>query len=393
MPAMIGSLKFFWLKHRIQLWMKVLCIIVLSFLSIISLKQSTESEKLFVRQKQTDLSLEDLDQTIFSLNPQFLHPEFPKILESFYAFCASSIVHGTNNIHLVDQNSEAIIPLDYQNFVRLSQFIPKVNEKNDWEVKPLKVEQGFLFAETKIDSGSLQLIKIPIVDFSLLDPKKHALFLNHNAVKELKASKNVGEDLLLANSCDKEKKELYRLKIGSKIEAFEKNLKYFFKNGIWHTDQEGAELVLVLKDIDKQLVAMVSDFHGRFQHQFVIENESVENVDFSIMTPKSVHYLSKNAFFGLLGLQKMTFKEGDWILKEKNFFHILKSKNEIQQLLSFKKQGLLLIIDSIKESKTQMDVKLKVFSPLRTQMQETNLQVLVPKPITLKSKKRAVKQK
>lgn len=390
---MQGSLKFFWLKHRIELWVKVICLIILSSVSLVFIQYIQNPNACFFKEKETESFLEDLDQTLFSLNPQFLNPEFPKILESFYAFCAASLVYGTNNIHLVDQNSDAIIQLDYQEFVQLSQFIPKLNEENDWAVKPLKVDQNFLLAEAKNGLGPLQLIKIPMVDFSVFDQAKYEMFLNHLALKEIKSSKYVGEDLLIKSSTDVEKNEFYRLKIGSKIQIFEKNKRFFFKKGIWDQSSDGAELVLNFDEVGQDLYANIADGQGRFQQRYLIEKQPKENLDLSNLMPKSTHYLSKSSFFCLLGLQKMTLQEGDWILKEKNFFRLLKSKNEIEQLLSFKKQGLLLIIDSVKESKNQLDIKVKIFSPLRTQMQESSLQILVPKPTTVKSKKRAVKQK
>jgi len=393
MPDMIGSLKFYWLKSNLSFWIKVIISITLCLYIFNEVQFKKNNLLVFFKTKVSESKLEHLDKTIFSLNPQYLNPEIPKVFESFYAFLASSLVFGKENIKLVDQNTQAIISLKPNDFTVLYDTVLENEAFKEWQIRPLAIDQGFLIAEVIGPFSNLQKIKIPVIEYSTFDHIGHDEFLKSIQAKQLQKAKCYGEDLLYKNSVDTVNKDKIRLCLKDRTLSLEFHTIYFVRGDYFETSKGPADFILMLKKDQDKLCAIISDSDGKFEHRFLLQSHSSENADLNLMIPKNIHYLSKNAFGGMLGLQKMVFKEGDWILKEKNFFRHLRSKNEIEELLSFKKQGLLLIIDNIKEAKNQLDINLKVFSPQRTQMQEKTLQVLIPKPESPKSKKRAVKQK
>jgi hypothetical protein len=338
----------------------------------------------------TVLSYETIGQGPFSLNPQYLNPKTPKVLDCLYVTCGSPLAYGDDFIHIGLNDTDARQRLSLNKFNKIS-LVNNEQESTDglsrWMIKPLKIEGDHLLAEAMFEKQEPIFVTLPVVG---KNSREHQL-QDHPGFRLFQKAKYLGQDLLL----DGERRDNYRVLLNKdRILNLKSGLRLYFENNDWVFQSLEPELFAeFLIEQSKPLIKVV-DKNGFDEIKVYLENVPQERFNHTIFLPKSVRAFPNKTISCFIGKQKFVLKENDWILGSGSFFHVLRSKKEIQSLVDFKTQGPLIVIDEISLSKNLSLVRGKIFSPLRISMHpfEIEAPLMVSSNIPAKNRSKGVKK-
>lgn len=373
--------KIYWFQYHFNdlsmvLWFALICSIFIYAIPEGLIKKSSISLS-----ARSSLNYESIGQGPFFLNPQYLNPSTPKVLESLYAFNGSRLVYGEDGIHVGTLGHEEGIQLKFGAFVPI--VVPSetrtqtLETLSQWALKSIKIEKEAVLVEARHAFEEPILIKLP-----LIEKKERTLQLEkEGAIQELKEGLFLGDDELL--KCDpsslKENRS-YRLKLTTSILNLKEGISLFYRNGAWTLEEGDFEFKGEFGFESGRPVCVVCDQSGFAEACIPLDKPIIESFDASLMVPNLIRQTSEKNFSCFLGRQRLVLKEGDWVLKQGPIYRILRSRNDLEAVLSFEKTGLLLVIETMTAKKDKTLIQGRVFSPLRTKSQSFEFETPIFKP-------------
>jgi hypothetical protein len=97
---MVKLSKFIWLNYHIERWLILAWIGACAYFLIRIGIDFKEGNNKLATHTALVLNYESLGQGPFSLNPQYLNPHTPKVLDSVFAVIGSKVIFGDNYIHI-----------------------------------------------------------------------------------------------------------------------------------------------------------------------------------------------------------------------------------------------------------------------------------------------------
>ncbi len=384
---MLSISKLLWLKYRLELLILIIWTGIWVFYTLFFGLDFVKRLNTLSSPKIQDFNFESLGQGPFSLNPQYLNPNTPKILDCVYAAIVSKLVWNDQYIHIGIEDSDFFQPL------KLNEFTPIGSNNLDilahWSLKPVRIDKEVLVVEAKHDNDSSMIISLPLAKLENKKTEEYSIFLEHPGILQLKNAKFIGVDQLISiYDPSSQENPVYRI-------SFDKNktlpLKpdqelYFYENQ-WTLEPapNGLRAVLIIED-NKPFV-MATDKNGLFETRIYLNEISDETFNPQLLMPLKVKGHLNKTFSCYIGSQKFFLKENDWVLKVGNFSQVLKLKENIISLLNFKKTGLLLVIDEVSSNKTTCLIRGKIFSPLRMKVHSFEFEAPMDIPIKKTNKK------
>lgn len=359
---MMRTFKYYFLKFRFDflipiVWgMICLAFVCYAFLCVISLNEEKNVKK------QSISNYEAIGQGPFSLNPQYLNPHTPKVLDSFFVTKGSQRIFGSDYLHLGSHDSNLLSSLSYDDFLKLDILKDESGKDVVWFIKPVKEEKDAVIFEAKQGAHGSMMIALPVLDIQEMQKDKYLNFLNSEALTKIKKAKIAGMDYLFEGAATKKAVLLMDLK---QIISLNINDVLYFVDGKWQKDKAHSCPVAELKQEGLEFQFLVSDASGFFSHIHKLPKINDEIFNVASMMPESIKVYESGVISCQIGHQRLILKKGDWVLKTQHVCQILKSKISLEKLIKFERYGPLCVIDDIQISKERSLVRGKIFSPLR----------------------------
>ena len=389
---MFGITRFIWLHYKLK-WLIVWCWILTCLWVVFFLGSEFVSISKIKSDEEHVLNFEFLGQGAFSLNPQYLNPKTPIVLDSLYASIASKIKFQDSYIHIGLKEFPHLQKLSTNRFTKIN-LKTKSGEDNvlsSWSIKPLHIRDGALVAEAQyLDSGSI-VISIPIEAATAKDD----FFDTSPCIQALKTATILDVDRLVYDDKSSYSKEVeHRILFSNKRVLFLKNQDFiYFINGQWQKTPAEKNVIGQFFLIENQATIVVVDETGFNELTIPITKKASENFIFSQYMPHSVKAYPNKMVTCFIGRQRFALRENDWVVKVGNFSQIIKSKNDLQDLLDFKKFGPLVTIENIQYMKQSCFIRGKIYSPLRMNVHpfEIEAPIIIPEKASVKHRARGVK--
>ncbi len=384
---MLSISKFLWLKYRLELLILVIWAGIWVFYTLFLGFDLAKRLNTLSFPKVQDFNFESLGQGPFSLNPQYLNPNTPKILDCVYAAIVSKLVWNDQYIHIGIENSDFFQPLKLNEFTTIRS--NSLDILSQWSLKPVRIDKDMLIVEAKHNNDSSMIISLPLSKLENKKNEEYKVFLEHPGILQLKNAKFIGVDQL-TNSYDPDSLEnpAYRICFDkNKILPVKPDQELYFYENQWTLEKASDELRAVLIIEDNKPFVMATDRKGLFETKICLTEVSDEIFNHQLLMPTKVKGCTNKTFSCFIGSQKFFLKENDWVLKIGNFSQVLKQKENIISLLNFKKTGLLLVIDEVSSNKTTCLIRGKIFSPLRMKVHSFEFEAPMDIPIKKTNKK------
>jgi len=387
---MRASVKIYWLQFHLDKWIMGLWALAIGALATSLIPKGTFTPSAPCFPKQMPMNFEAIGQGPFFLNPQYLNPSTPKVLESLYAFRGSSLVYGEEGIFVGILNHEEGILLKTGVFIPILVPIQGHSENLEvlaqWAVKVFRVERDFVLVEARRAFEEPVLVKLPLMEKKGM---AHALE-RHPGVAMLKEALFLGDDELVKHYGYMQKGEIaYRIKMASCTLGIPAFSHLYYRKGQWSSDEGEFELKGQLIVEDSEIYCLVCDQSGFAEIKVPLKRPMQEMFEPGVMMPVGCKPTSEKTVSCFLGRQRLVLKEGDWVVKQGPFYRVLRSRQDLEALLSFEKTGLLLVVEEISSRKDKTLVKGKIFSPLRTRFEAFELETQSLKPVKTQGKIRS----
>lgn len=359
---MTRSFKYCFLKFRFDLlipavWgMISLAFVCYAFFCVASFNQTKKVKK------QSISNYESIGQGPFSLNPQYLNPHTPKVLDSFFVTKGSQRILGSDYLHLGSHDSDQLSSLSYNDFLKLEILKDESGKDVVWFIKPIKEEKEAVIFEAKQGAHGSMMIALPVVDIQDTQKDKYQTFLNSEALSVIQKAKLAGMDCLFEDDTTKKAVLLIDLK---QILSLNINDALYFVNGKWQKERALSCPIAELRQEGLDFHFLISDASGFFSHIHKLAKSYDETFNIASMIPDSVKVYESGVISCQIGHQRLVLKKGDWVLKTQHVCQILKTKMSLEKLINFERYGPLCVIDDIQISKERSLVRGKIFSPLR----------------------------
>lgn len=359
---MIRNLKYYFLKYRFDLvgpflWGLLLFAMITAVIGCVFFNhKQTAAKRLSVS------NYESIGQGLFSLNPQYLNPHTPKVLDSFFVVQGAKKVHGTHYLYLGAYDTDHLQKLSYNEFLKLD--VLKDDQENPvvWLIKPILEEKEAIVFEAEEGVSGPVMISLPIVNINELYKDKYEAFLKNEAITVLAQAKMGGIDALFEEEPAQkivvvlESKQILSLAIDEAL---------YCVNGKWQKEAALDCLIAELKTDGLNYYFNIIEPSGFFQHSVPLAKIKEETFNFSLMMPKNIKVYESGVISCLIGHQRLILKKGDWVLKSQHVCHVLKSRASLEKLLNFQRYGPLCVIEEVQLRKERSLVRGKIFSPLR----------------------------
>ncbi len=307
------------------------------------------------------LNFELMGQGPFSLNPQYLNPKTPKVLDTLYAKIGSKVVFKEGFIHVGIQGSHFLqkLPLNQVTPLMAGSVLGEEGDEvlAQWSLKPICIQSDSLVLEAYRQGLEPIMVTLPIFN----EQPSHDLMCEP-AIIDLKKARSLGVDQLMND----QSVLVHRLCFHhNRVINITSGQELCYVNGLWQQGsyQNSFKAQVV---IEGDRVSMVVSDPSGFQEVCIgVDKVPDEVINVQNLIPQEVKVYPHQVMSCYLGAQKLILKEHDWILKTGQFFQILRSKADIKALVEFQKIGPLVIIDQIKILKQTAIIKGRIFSPLR----------------------------
>jgi hypothetical protein len=181
---MLSISKLLWLKYRLELLILIIWTGIWVFYTLFFGLDFVKRLNTLSSPKIQDFNFESLGQGPFSLNPQYLNPNTPKILDCVYAAIVSKLVWNDQYIHIGVEDSDFFQPL------KLNEFTPIGSNNLDilahWSLKPVRIDKEVLVVEAKHDNDSSMIISLPLAKLENKKTEEYSIFLEHPGILQLK---------------------------------------------------------------------------------------------------------------------------------------------------------------------------------------------------------------
>jgi hypothetical protein len=368
--------KYIWLRYNLENASLVLWLMAVLFYCF-HLVNVQNSRHLSLRSiKKKDLNYEQIGQGPFSLNPHYLNPVTPKVLESLYVVKGSSLKFGENFIHIATSDLDDLHLLPFHKITSLKTAFSKDVEHvlQEWSIKPLFIDKDSLVAEAYHKDHDTLKIVLPLKEKASLNTQAGSF--QDTAYLTLNEAQYLGPDLLTVDE-----KKSHRVKMADGRIFALKNLDVIsFINSQWENVDSLLASKAQLFCQDHEIYFLVVDESGFLESKICLKQLQAENFNPELYMPQGVKVYPNQQFSCFIGRQKFILKKHDWILRSDNFFHILKSKADIESLVNFKKYGPLIVIDEVTDRKQTSLIRGKIFSPLRMKVHLFEIEAPVINP-------------
>lgn len=326
--------------------------------------------------KSVSSNYETIGQGPFSLNPQYLNPHTPKVLESFFVVQGSKRVFGKGYLYLGSHDSKTLQKLSYEEFLKLDIFKDDQGRDVVWQIKPLKEDKAFVIFEAKQGLADSMMISLPIVSAQQFQSEEYQNFLNSQPIAVLSKTKIGGSDCLFEN--DSLKKAVLILDSKKVISLAVDELLYYV-GGSWQKEKAEEVFIAELKHDGADFYFNVIDPSGFFQHSLKLIKASQESFSMATMVPENVKVYDTLMISCTIAHQRLILKKGDWVVKAHHVCQVLKSKTSLEKFLNFERYGPLCVIEDIEINKERSLVRGKIFSPLRIKVHPFEIEAPVVK--------------
>lgn len=359
---MIRNLKYYFLKYRLDLVIPFLWALVLGGIFTVVI-----SGVFFKDQKKTSTQVlasnyESIGQGLFSLNPQYLNPHTPKVLDSFFVIQGAKKVHGSDYLYLGSYDTDHLQKLSHDQFLKLDILKDDQGHGVVWLIKPILEDKEAVVFEAQEGAAQPVMISLPIINTHELYKDKYQAFLKNEAIGILAQAKIGGIDALF----EQEKAKKIVIVLNAKhILSLAVDEALYCVDGKWQKEAAQNCLMAELKAEGFEYYFNIIDPSGFLQHSLPVSKIKEEPFNFSLMMPETVKVYESGVISCLIGHQKLILKQGDWILKSQHMCHVLKSRASLEKLLNFQRYGPLCVIEEVQLRKERSLVRGKIFSPLR----------------------------
>lgn len=378
--------KYYWFFYRLDVYLTGIWIVSLLSLVTYHLDLTFFTKTNYKTSRRPIYNLDEIGKGPFSLNPHYLNPKTPSVLDTFYIICGSTLVHGEDRFYLAAKDISDIQQLKLNEF-NLINFNHDRPILKSWKIKPLKVQNEHLIVEAKYENQDSIITSLPIHQYHKV------INTAHIGIHLLKQAKYLGQDQLLLQSDKQEVKPIFHRVFFPKqklLNLKEKSL-IFFKNDCWSLDSDEYELVATLNFEQDKPVFIVTDSTGFSEEKVYCTLQNNETFYYQSLIPQKVKIYPDKRVSCAMGKQKLMLKEKDWILRIGNFHQILKSRADIKAMIDFEKLGPLVIVDEVSSSKQSSFIRGKIFSPLRMHVypfeQEAELIQIIPEKEKTRAKR------
>jgi hypothetical protein len=388
---MIGSFKYYFLKYRFDLILPFAWGLFLFAVLVSTAWHALVLSNSGLKQEASTYIYETIGQGPFSLNPQYLNPYTPKVLDMFYVTKGAKKDQGHHDLYLGMQHSSDLEKLSYDDFLKLDVMKDDEGHEVIWLIKPIKEDKDLVIFEAKHGFKGSMMISLPVVSMSDVRKDKYQEFLNSEAIAQLSKAKMGGADSLFEHELHKNAvialgpKTFLSLVIGDKL---------FWHEHKWQKVKADNTLVAELQYDGHEFYFNVLDAAGFFQHSLKLSKINDEVFNPSSMMPENVKIYESGVVSCTIGHQRLILKNGDWILKTQHICQVLKSRASIERLINFERYGPLCVIEQIQIGKERSLVRGKIFSPLR--IKEHPFEIEAPNvkmsPKMTKSRSKGVKK-
>lgn len=367
---MFNLSKVIYQKYRIDLLLGILWIVTV--LAIISFRISSfcqlQDSKPPLRQANS--SLESLSYGAFSLNPEHLNPQTPKVLESLCVVKGSSLIWGDDDLFLSLGESSSLQHISYHQFTQISAKSTDCSTTCDalssWSIKPLYIEAEQLIANAIYKNNEAIVIKLPVLKMQSLIQSENGCFINPKALSLLSSAKSLGQDQLLRLSSDSQNLSGFRLLLLSKqVMTTTKEGFIYFNGDEWSKEDKTFSALAKFFDDPSNPYFIVSDRQGILEIKIPLQKEIEKDFNHSTLMPRDLVVYPEKVISCKIGRQRFVLRENDWVSQKGGLSYIFKSRSDVVSLLEGKFLAPLLIIEKIDVQKNKSFVSGKIFSPLR----------------------------